>query len=116
MRTTFNVCVFSIVLTFLVSCDNDYAELKISDFSKKESVTLTPYKLWPYAMLNIKFEGYVNDTIMMKWGYEKPMSEIILTGRLDTLIQTDYYGEGPRTFMFDPYRVTDGNLIIKINL
>lgn len=103
----------------------DKAKLKISDFSAPKTVTLTPYKWKLYAMLNIKVKGFVNDTIIIKnttSGYygKKSYNDIIgirLTGKIDTIWKTDYYnGEGSRTFTFDPYKATEGELEIEIGL
>ena len=44
----------------------DEAKLKITDFSQSKTVTLKPYKFYPYAMMNVIVKGYVNDTILIK--------------------------------------------------
>lgn len=106
-----------IIFTLLItSCDKDYKKLRITDFNQKKEIKLEPYKFIPYAMLNIKVKGHVNDTIKISYDlYGK--SDYYISGSIDTLlVYTDYYGEGPVNFYFDPYKATKGDLIIEFKL
>jgi hypothetical protein len=100
----------------LVSCNKDKTHIEITNFSEKKVVTLEPYKWKPYAMLSIKVKGYTNDTIRLNYNLYGG-TDFYLSGKLDTLlVQTDYYGEGPITLIFDPYIATEGKLEIEFNL
>ncbi|MBI6117642.1 hypothetical protein [Salegentibacter maritimus] len=108
--------VLVLISLILISCGKDKVKIKISDFSKKQEVTLTPYKLKPYAMLKIHIKGQINDTIKINYNLYGN-TDFFLTGEVDTLlVQTDYYGEGPVTLLFDPYRATEGEILIDFNL
>lgn len=99
-----------------MSCDRDKTEIIISDFSKIEEVTLIPYKWKPYAMLKINVKGHTNDTIRINYNLYGD-TNFFLIGEVDTLlVQTDYYGEGPVTLLFDPYKATEGEIVIDFNL
>lgn len=105
-----------LISLIVMSCGKDKTEMKISDFSQIEEVTLTPYKWKPYAMLKINVKGYTNDTIRINYNLYGD-TNFYLTGELDTLlVQTDYYGEGPVTLLFDPFKATEGKLVIDFNL
>ncbi|WP_373060257.1 hypothetical protein [Zunongwangia sp. H14] len=100
----------------IISCNDDREKMKITDFSQKKIVTLEPYKLKPYSMLNIKVKGYTNDTVRINYNLYGG-TNFYLSGKIDTLlVQTDYYGEGPVTLIFDPYRANEGELEIEFNL
>lgn len=99
-----------------MSCGRDRTEIKITDFSKSEEVTLTPYKWKPYAMLKIRVKGFTNDTIRLNYDLYGN-TNFFLIGEMDTiLVETDYYGEGPVKLIFDPYKATNGELEIEFNL
>ena len=107
---------FVLIFLIIVSCGKDHAELKVTNFQKKDSITLEPYKFRPYAMLNLRVKGYCNDTVRLNYNLYGNTNHYII-GKVDTLlIQTDYYGETPVKFIFDPYRATEGELEIKVNL
>lgn len=100
----------------LSSCNRDKIKLNITDFSKTKTVTLKPYKWYPYAMLKIRVKGYTNDTIRLNYNLYGN-TNFYVSGDIDTLlVQTDYYGEGPVTLTFDPYKATDGKLEIDFGL
>ena len=67
-------------------------------------------------MKNVFVKGYVNDTILIRLGSMEGTPILRLKGRLDERWFTDYYGEGPQTFIFDPYKATDGCLEIRFTL
>ena len=72
-------------------------------------------------MLRIEVKGYCNDTVIIVRNRYDPIPYNNQKGykfyrTIDTLIQHDYYGEGPRTYIFDPYRATEGKLQINIDL
>ena len=96
-------------------CSNkDRAKLEITDFSKKQTIVLEPYKFIPYTFINIKVKGYINDTVKIIQGPD--LYDINLSGDIDTIRKIEYYGEGSRTFIFDPYKATEGKLEIEFNL
>ena len=100
----------------IVSCSKDTATIEITDFSKTETIELQPYAWKPYAMLKIKVKGYTNDTVSINYNLYGDTS-FYISGEIDTtLVQTDYYGEGPVRLIFDPYKATDGKLLIDFNL
>lgn len=106
--------IFLFFALLIISCEKDRAEIEVTDFTKKQTIRLEPYSLMPYSMINIHVTGYVNDTI--KIIQEPPFYDIKLVGELDTVRKIEYYGEGNKTFVFDPYRATNGKLNIKIKL
>lgn len=102
-------------MILLISCNKDDAQLKITDFSKSFSTELEPYSLIPYAMFNLKVKGYANDTIIIKTiGTFNLKTKFV--GEIDTLFNSDYYGEGPIRFVFEPYKATKGTLEVDIRL
>lgn len=111
---------YILLILTLQSCGSkDYKKFTITDFSKKRVDTLIPYK-WKkkspfhsYVMYNIKVKGYVNDTIKIK---HNGWLDINLVGKIDTLIQTDYYGTNKKVVVFDPYRATRGKVDIEYSL
>lgn len=106
---------FLIGLFILTSCNKDRAKVTITDFSKSQKVTLTPYNWKMYSMLNLKVKGYTNDTILIKSEGVYNFN-IRLSGKIDTIFKTDYYGEGVMTYTILPYKATKGELEIDINL
>ena len=94
----------------------DEAKLKITDFSQSKTVTLKPYKFYPYAMMNVIVKGYVNDTILIKLDSHNSKPILKLKGNINKRWYTDYYGEGPVTLIFDPYKATEGKLEIDFGL
>lgn len=106
----------SICFLSIVSCNKDKATINITDFSKSKTVELTPYNWKPYAMLNIRVKGYTNDTITINYNLYGDTG-FHLSGEIDTtLVQTDYYGEGPVKLKFNPYKATEGELEIDFTL
>jgi len=109
---------YAILLSVVLfsACNKDKANLKITDFSKKQTVVLKPYKFYPYAMLKIRVKGFVNDTVKINYDLYGN-SNFYLNGKIDTiLVSTDYYGETPVTLTFNPYKATEGELEINIKL
>jgi len=100
----------------LLSCNKDEAKLVITDFSEPQTITLEPYNLYPYAMMNIWVTGHVNDTIIIKLHSNDNKPILKLSGKIKEWWYTDYYGEGPRTLIFDPYKATEGKLEIEFSL
>lgn len=115
MKNTKIIYVLFFVL-LIFGCNKDYEKLIITNFSETKTVTLTPKKFFPYAMLKVRIKGFCNDTIRFN-NNQYGNSSYFLMGKIDTLlIQTDYYGEKPVTFIFDPYKATEGNLEIEMKL
>jgi hypothetical protein len=67
-------------------------------------------------MLNINVKGYTNDTVKINYNLYGG-TNFFLSGKIDTmLVKTDYYGEGPVTLEFDPYKASNGELEIEFKL
>lgn len=112
-------CIYIILILSFTSCNYDTRKFTVKDFSKKRIDTLKPYK-WKnyspfhsYVMYNIKVKGYVDDTIKIK---HKGFYDINLFGKIDTLIQSDYFGEYEIITIFDPYKANNGKLEIEYDL
>ncbi|WP_442846432.1 hypothetical protein [Leeuwenhoekiella sp. H156] len=107
---------FYIVFLLLASCGKDDEKIKITDFSEPKIISVKPYKNYPYAMMNIWVKGNVNDTILIKLHSIDNKPIMSLSGNIDERWYTDYYGEGERIIIFEPYKATSGNLEIKVKL
>ena len=108
--------IVSIFLIFLVSCGKDSGKLKVTDFSKSQVIKVEPYKNYPYSMMNIWINGYVNDTILIKLHSKDSKPILKLKGEINERWYTDYYGEGERILIFEPYKANKGELEIKVEL
>lgn len=112
------IAVFISILV-LFSCNKDYRKFRVDDFSKLRVDTLQPYKwkdyspIHGYVMYNITIKGYTNDTVKIK---HEGGIDINLFGKIDTIIQNDYYGEYDIIVTFDPYKATRGKLEIEYKL
>ena len=104
------------LLLILTSCSKDKERLKIVDFSKSQTIKVTPYKNYPYSMMNIWVKGYANDTIIIRLNSKDSEPILKLKGKINERWYTDYYGEGERILIFEPYRANNGELEIKIEL
>ncbi|WP_036385385.1 hypothetical protein [Muricauda sp. MAR_2010_75] len=106
-----------ILSIFFLSCDckncGDHRNFIVTDFSQKRVDTLVPYKNKSYVGYFIRIKGYVNDTIKIKREgyYDKN-----LIGKIDTLMNGDYYGTENIIWTFDPYRASEGKLEIEYSL
>lgn len=109
----FIIFVFAITVS---SCSRDDEKLIITDFSKPKNIILKPYKNYPYVMMNIWVKGYVNDTILIKLNSKNSTPIMKLSGEIDERWYTDYYGEGEKIILFEPYKATKGKLEIKAKL
>ena len=109
---------YILVLTSLIllCCNKDERKIIITDFSKPQSFSVEPYVFYPYSMMNITINGFTNDTIKIRLGSNQSEPIMELTGKIKEKWHTDYYGEGPRTIIFDPYLATDGELEIEFSL
>jgi len=103
-------------LLLLMSCVKDKKKLKVTDFSKSHTIKVIPYKNYPYSMMNIWVKGYVNDTVFIKLNSKQSKPILILKGQINERWNTDYYGEGERILIFEPYKGNSGELEIKIEL
>lgn len=111
-----------IILILCCSCnfnksvvsDSDSLTWKIKNFEEKKSRTLKPDINKTYAAIVIKVLGETNDTIKIK--RDDGYYEIKLSGEIDTVISSDYYGSVDRYFEFDPYLSKDGYLEINIDM
>lgn len=86
------------------------------DFTKSKTIVVKPYKNYPYAMMNVWVKGYANDTILIKLNSKENKPILKLSGKIDERWYTDYYGEGERMLIFDPFKANKGELEIKIEL
>jgi len=106
---------FGLILAF--SCyDNkgsDYKKFTVTDFSKKRIDTLKPHENKSYYAYYIKVKGHVSDSVKIK---RKGYYDIILSGKIDTLINGDYYGTEEIIWIFDPYKASQGKLKIEYSL
>ena len=114
MKHPFHTVLVLLCVT-LISCKDDRATIRVADFSKPLviSQTLEPNFGYPYAMMNIWVEGYTNDTILIKLHSKDNKPILKLSGEIKERWYTDYYGEGPRTIIFESYKATKGELEIK---
>lgn len=109
---------FIISNALLLSCieREDRKSITITDFSKSFSDTLYPNENSTYAMMNIWVRGFVNDTILIKLHSKDSEPILKLKGEINERWYTDYYGEGERIVIFEPYKATNGELEIKVKL
>jgi len=105
-----------VLLVLFISCGRDEGNLKIMDFTKSKTIVVKPYKNYPYAMMNVWVKGYANDTILIKLNSKENNPILKLSGKIDERWYTDYYGEGERMLIFDPFKANKGELEIKIEL
>jgi hypothetical protein len=104
------------LLSILLGCGRDDEKIIISDFKESQIIILKPYKNYPYTMMNIWIKGHVNDTILIKLNSKTSKPILRLTGDINERWYTDYYGEGEKIIIFEPYRASEGNLEIKVSL
>lgn len=105
-----------ISILIFVSCNSknsDYKRFKVIDFSKKRIDTLKPIKNKSYVAYYIKVKGFTNDTVRIT---SKSFYDIKLTGKIDTVISSDYYGEDMIILSFEPYKAKKGKLEIEYSL
>ena len=91
----------------------DYKKIVITDFSTIRLDTLKPKKNKTYFSYFIKVKGVSNDTIKIS---RKGFYEIKLTGKIDTIINGDYYGDYEVIWIFNPYKSIKGNIEIEYGL
>lgn len=107
---------FPILLLLLISCGKDDETLHITDFTESRTVYLEPYDNLSYAMMNIWVKGYVNDTVLVKLHSKNSEPILKLSGNIDMRWYTDYYGGTNMIVIFDPYKATEGDLELKMQL
>ncbi|TXE08968.1 hypothetical protein ES711_03265 [Gelidibacter salicanalis] len=103
-------------LILLSSCNKDEKSLFIEDFTVSKEIVLEPYKNYPYSMMNVWIKGYSNDTILIKLHSQDSEPILRLSGDIDERWYTDYYDEGNRIIIFEPYKATNGKIEIKTKL
>ena len=104
-------------ISLVFSCElytgKDHRKFTVTDFSKKRVDTLIPCDDKSYYAYYIKVKGQINDSIkIQREGY----FDVILSGKVDTLINGDYYGKDTVIWTFDPYRAKKGKLEIEYAL
>lgn len=97
-----------------VVSSSDSLTWKIKNFKEKKSRILKPDTNKAYSAVVIKVIGKTNDTIKIK--RNEGYYEINLSGEIDTIISSDYYGTYDQYFEFDPYLSKDGYLEINIDM
>ena len=106
-----------VILSLVISCDchncRDNRKFIVEDFSKKRVDTLIPYKNKTYVSFVIRVKGNVDDTIKIK---REGYYEILLSDKVDTSINGDYYGTEDIIWTFDPYKAKTGKLEIEYSL
>lgn len=108
--------VFILLLVFLVSCGKDDETLHITDFTESKTVYLEPYDNLSYAMMNIWVKGYVNDTVLVKLHSKNSEPILKFSGHIDVRWHMDYYGGRNKIVIFEPYKATEGDLELKMQL
>ncbi|SNR26961.1 hypothetical protein SAMN04488009_0578 [Maribacter sedimenticola] len=103
-----------LIISFF-SCKKDHKRIRILSFKQEERLLVEPYGFMPYSMFNLRIKGYVNDTIYLRTEGVYNL-EFKLHGKIDTLWNSDYYGEGPIECIFLPYKATEGQLDIEMKL
>ena len=109
MLSVFSISIFIFGYGFFYT--KDQARLSITDFSKKRINILVPYNYKTYATSLVKVKGYTNDTIKIRGIFSMNLS-----GKIDTIVSRDYYGTHNIRCIFDPYKATEGELIIEYSL
>ena len=110
MRKLIVSILFLIIIT---SCNKDKRRFTVTDFSKVRIDTLVPYEHKTYTGFIVRVKGYVNDTIKIK---REGYYDINFSGKVDTLLNSDYYGTYDVICVFDPYKATEGKLKIEYSL
>lgn len=103
------------IITFIscITYQKDKRNFIVNDFSTSRIDTLKPYDNKSYTQFYIKINGYVNDSIKIQ---RKGYYDIILVGKLDTIINGDYYGKEEIVFVFNPFHAKEGKLEIEYSL
>lgn len=107
------ILLFSISLSCMNSPRTDRVSYSVSDFTKMRVDTLKPIPDEMYVAYYIKVSGQVNDTVKF---HSPGLYDIVLSGEIDTLINSDYYGTHDMIWIFNPYKATSGKLEIEISL
>jgi len=106
----------AIILMFScgTSTRQDLMKFTVTDFSNIRVDTLIPYENKSYVAHIIRIKGEVDDTVKIK--REEFYYYLILPGKVDTLLNWDYYGTETVIWTFDPYRAKKGKLEIEYSL
>ncbi|MFS4456721.1 hypothetical protein [Maribacter sp. 2304DJ31-5] len=105
------------IILLVISCANkhirDYKKITIIDFSKKRIDTLRPHEDKTYHAYFVKVNGETNDSIKIE---REGHYNIILSGKIDTILNGDFYGAEDVIWVFNPYKATNGKLEIEYGL
>ena len=114
MKRIIPLLAISLIFSCEIYTSKDRRKFTVTDFSKKRVDTLIPYENKSYYAYLIKIRGEVDDSIkIQRDGY---YHYIILPGKVDTLLNGDYYGTDTIIWTFNPYRATKGKLEIEYGL
>jgi hypothetical protein len=106
----------SVVFLFSCSESNDRKKIKITEFREKFQDSLVPTN-HTYTTYYIRVRGYINDSIRIIPGEEGDGTySFYYSGNIDEELKMDYYGSLTKHFTFDPYKATEGELIIEYKL
>lgn len=112
-----NKLIVLIGLMLIFNCgskrNKDHKKFTIIDFSQQRIDTLKPVQNKTYYGYYVKIKGYSDDSIKLQ---RKGYYEIILSGKIDTLINGDYYGTEEIIWIFDPFKAKEGKLEIEYSL
>jgi hypothetical protein len=102
-------------LLFLTSCiHGDEKKYVITKFDHPIYDTIKPLKDVGYTTQCIKVKGYVDDSIFVSFGDKR--YGYYLSKEIDTLFNSDYYGDGEVQFVFDPYKAKKGKVEVTFSL
>ncbi|MDT0554035.1 hypothetical protein [Urechidicola vernalis] len=107
---------FSLILLCLYSCSEktDRIQFTVENFSKGRIDTQKPYPNKSYTKALIRVKGFCNDSIIIK--EQGDTYNFKFSGNIDTILQMEYYGTYNKIFLFNPYRCTNGKLLIEYDL
>ncbi|PIB27656.1 hypothetical protein BFP77_00395 [Maribacter sp. 4U21] len=106
--------IITTLLITLLSCGKRQNKYVISDFSQPIKDTLVPddNPIIGYSLAICKVEGYVNDTISIKfWGIERKYYN-----EFSDEWNMDYYGGLDVEFEFNPLNAAEGEIKVEYNI
>jgi hypothetical protein len=111
-----SVLIFSLIIFYSCNKNEDRKKIIVNDFSKIRKDTLIPKNIQSYYSSTIEVNGFSNDTILIKRFLTNSIYNIKLFGKIDTIVNSDYYGKNKIIYIFNPYLANKGKLNIKYSL